>query len=69
MKAFGQTGKCVYMPTTGGVLNYNGVRYCDKPTRYVMAKDEDDNSYRLYDHLCPEHRAIVDALPKGDDED
>ena len=42
--------------------------YCGKKTRYVIAKDEDNNPYRQHDHFCPEHRVAADALPPDEDE-
>jgi hypothetical protein len=69
MKAFGKTGKCSYCLTDGtGVLLSNGNRYCNEPTKYTMAHDDDGNSFRDYDYLCPKHRAVVDAMPEGDEE-
>jgi hypothetical protein len=64
MKAFGQTGKCVYEVKVGGKVYSNGIRYCDKPTKFTIAKDDNDNKYRKYDHLCPEHREIIDKYNK-----
>jgi hypothetical protein len=43
---------------------------CDLPiTHYVMATDDDSNSYRKYDSFCPEHQARFDALKDAMSED
>lgn len=76
-KAFGQTGKCVWQldfavyeagkPWPKPGYEVNGAKYCGKPTKYVMAKDDDGVQYRKYDHLCPEHRVKADAIPDEDE--
>ena len=41
---------------------------CDKPTKYKIVKDDDENNVRKYDAFCPEHRARIDANPPSDEE-
>lgn len=40
-------------------LGINAV-YCDKPVKFKIIKDDDNNKYRKYNSFCDEHQIEAD---------
>jgi predicted alpha/beta hydrolase len=59
------TKTCVWVLSDVGEFP---VRYCGRPTAYVMKRDDDDVPRRAYDHLCEEHKKAAAEQPSEDDD-
>lgn len=41
--------------------------YCEKPVKYKMVRDDDENLVRYYDSFCTEHQIALAQQRHGDD--